>query len=317
MILKITTIDQAKLRLLLDFLKPLFKKRFPDQKNTKFGPKRKFSRWLLVILGLLGAHVDMSWKEYIVQLQPMKDMILSFNQPERADTEVEKLPAKTTIYKAAYSVPPSQIMSLTHQIARIMVDAPSNVSVDSSGFLLKLGSIWRTVKYTGTRFKRTSRIFYKIHIVVDTATKTVLALNWSKSPTHDFPMALKLLRQLGKRLLAKVTRFFGDKAYGGSALRKQLAAAGVDLIVEPKSNAIDSGQDTARDRQVRLYQASPKLWKHTFGHGRKSVVESVFSEIKLKMRFKARKRVILKRQLLLQFFMFNLNLWLDSHKSRR
>ena len=247
----------------------------------------------------------------------MKDMILSFNQPERADIEVDRLPAKTTLYNAAYDVPPKQIRSLTTQIGKILVEEPINVSVDSSGFLLKLGSLWKTVKYTGTRFKRTSKMFYKVHIVVDTATKTILAVNWSKSPDHDFPISLKLVKQLGKRMLTKMTRFFGDKAYGGSDLRDSLANAGVNLIVEPKTNAVDSGNNTVRDRQVRLYQTSPNLWKHTFKHGRKSVVESVFSEIKLKMRFKARKRVILKRQLLLQFFMFNLNLWLDSQKLRR
>jgi len=294
----------------------LFRQRFPDQKATKFGPKRKYSRWLLVFLGFLGAHVDMSWQEYVDNLQGMKEMILFFNQPETADIEVTKLPAKTTLYNAAYEVPPAQIMSLTTQIARILVVEPTDVSVDSSGFLLKLGSLWKTVKYTGTSFKRTSKIFYKIHIVVDTTTKTVLALNWSKSPSHDFPIALKLVRQLGKRMLTKVVRFFGDKAYNGLDLRELLEKVDVDLIVEPKSNAVDSGKNTMRDRQVRLYQTSPALWKHTFKHGRKSVVESVFSEIKLKMRFKARKRVILKRQLLLQFLMFNLNLWLSSHKTR-
>ena len=316
MILAITAIDQAKLRLLFEFLKPLFKKRFPDAPITKYGPKRKFSRWLLVFLGLLGAHVDMSWQYYVEELQAMKEMILSFNCAEDPQIKVNKLPAKTTLYNAAYEVPPGQIKSLTTQIARILVDSPTNVSVDSSGFLLKLGSIWRNVKYTGTRFKRTSRIFYKIHIVIDTATKTILALNWSKSSDHDFPIALKLLKQLGKRLLTKINRFFGDKAYTGSDLRDPLEEADVKLIVEPKSNAVESGNNTSRDRQVRLYQSSPKLWKSTFSHGQKSVVESVFSEIKLKMRYKARKRKILKRQVLLQFLMFNLNLWLQSHKSR-
>ena len=82
----------------------------------------------------------------------------------------------------------------------------------------------------------------------------------------------------------------------------------VQHIVEPKSNAVDHGTDTLRDRSLRLYQNSPGLWKYTFKHGRKSAVEQIFGEIKVTIYgLNSRKRGLLKKQILLQFLVYNLD----------
>ncbi|OLS24054.1 MAG: hypothetical protein HeimC2_24450, partial [Candidatus Heimdallarchaeota archaeon LC_2] len=216
-------------------------------------------------------------------------------------------PKKTSLYNAWKSLSPHQIKSLTTQVARILILPDEDSAIDSSGFILKVGSIWRYIKYRSSELKRSSKRFYKFHIIISTKSKTVLAVDWSKSPEHDYPEGRKLIKKVGVRLFSKINRNFGDKAYNGKPLTDELAELGVRHIVEPKSNAVDHGTDTARDRSLRLYRNSPGLWKYTFKHGRKSAVEQIFGEIKVRNNcLNSRKRHLLKKQILLQFLLYNL-----------
>jgi hypothetical protein len=250
-------------------------------------------------LGLLGVSLDFTWQEYTVQLKKIEPILIQFGAVEA--------PKKTSLYNAWKSLAPHQIKSLTTQVARILILPDEDTAIDSSGFILKVGSIWRYIKYKSSELKRSSKRFYKFHIIISTVSKTILAVDWSKSPEHDYPEGRKLIKKVGPRLFSKINRNFGDKAYNGKPLTDDLLDLGVRHIVEPKSNAVDHGTDTPRDRSLRLYKNSPGLWKHTFKHGRKSAVEQVFGEVKLEnTHLNSRKRNILKKEILLQFLLYNL-----------
>jgi len=301
-VIKLIKLDPDSFRNHLSLLKNLFKARFPDQKKSSNpqGAPRKWPKWLIVSLGLLGAVLDFTWQEYIQQLKKIENILIEFGATEA--------PKKTSVYNAWKSLPPGQIKSLTTQVARLLVLEGEDTAIDSSGFLLKVGSIWRFIKYKSSELKRSSKRFYKFHILVSTQTKAILAVEWSKSPDHDYPLGRKLIKKVGCRLFSKINRNYGDKAYNGKKLRDDLVNFGVRHIVEPKSNSVDHGTDEARDRSVRLYQISSGLWKYTFRHGRKSAVEQVFGEIKVKNNgLNSRKRNLLKKQILLQFFLYNLS----------
>ncbi len=121
-------------------------------------------------------------------------------------------------------------------------------------------------------------------------------------------MGRKLIKRVGKRIFSKVTRNYADKAYIGKDLSDDLANFEVQHIVEPKSNAVDHRTDTFRDRSLRSYQNSPGLWKYTFRHGRKSVVEQIFGEIKVtNYGLNLRKHRLFKKQILVQFLLYNLD----------
>lgn len=313
MIIELLQLNPTKLRIILAFLKDYLQRSFPEppKPKNKRGAPRKFSRWLVIALGMIGSIIDFTWEEYISELKPLAKMINEFNSYNTND-----IPGKTTIYNGFRNLEPKQIKSLTTQISRVLCE-PDRVAIDSSGFILSLGRFWKMVTYKANNLKRTSRIFYKMHIIVDTATKSILAVNWSKSPDHDYPVAVLLVKQLGKKILEKIRYFMGDKAYEGPDLRSFLEKFKIRLLVEPKKGSVDHGQDTDRDRDVRLSQQSKELWKHTFKYGNKQVVEHVFGEIKLNLCVNARKRTILKRQLLIHFLMYNLNLYLKMEIIRR
>jgi len=298
---KLVKLDLDNFEKELTLLKSLFRSRFPNPKKSKNpqGAPRKWPRWLIMCLGLLGASLNFTWQEYTLQLTKIKPILLKFGAVEA--------PKKTSVYNAWKSLSPQQIKSLTTQVARILILPEEDTAIDSSGFLLKVGSIWRYVKYKSSELKRSSKRFYKFHIIISTGSKSILAVDWSKSPDHDYPEGRKLIKKVGSRLFSKIDRNFGDKAYNGKPFTEDLLELGVRHIVEPKSNAVDHGTDTARDRSLRLYKNSPGLWKYTFKHGRKSAVEQVFGEIKLaNNNLNSRKRHLLKKQILLQFLLYNL-----------
>ncbi len=299
---KLVKLDPDNFQKELSLLKNLFQARFPEPKKSlnPQGAPRKWPRWLIITLGLLGASLDFTWHEYTLQLKKIEQILIKFGAVEA--------PKKTSLYNAWKSLSPHQIKSLTTQVARILILPDEDTAIDSSGFILKVGSIWRFIKYQSSELKRSSKRFYKFHIIISTKSKTILAVNWSKSPEHDYPEGRKLIKRVGIRLFSKINRNFGDKAYNGKPFTDDLAQLGVRHIVEPKSNAVDHGIDTARDRSLRLYQNSPGLWKHTFKHGRKSAVEQVFGEIKVRNNcLNSRKRHLLKKQILLQFLLYNLD----------
>jgi len=301
-VLKLIKLDPDNFQKVLFLLKNLFQARFPDQKKSEnsSGAPRKWSKWLIVALGFLGASLDFTWQEYTHQLKKIENVLQEFGAVEA--------PKKTSIYNAWKSIPSSQIKSMTTQVSRLLVQENEDCAIDSSGFLLKVGCIWRFIKYSSSELRRSSKRFYKFHIVVSTVSKTVLAVDRSKSPDHDYPMGRKLIKKVGTRLFSKISNNYADKAYNGRSLSKDLAEFGVRHIVEPKSNAVDHGTDSFQDCSLRLYKNSPQLWKHTFKHGKKSAVEQIFGEIKIRNNaLNSRKRNLLKKQILLQFLLYNLN----------
>lgn len=313
MISELMTISPTTLESILAFLKPYLERSFPEppEPESNRGAPRKYSRWLVIALGIIGSITKYSWEEYVDQLQPLAGLINDFNS-----YKAEDIPAKTTVYNGYRKISASKIKSLTAQFGKEVAEL-DRVAIDSSGFKLRLGKIWNLISYEAGKLKRTSKIFYKFHIIVDTATKSILAVNWSKSPDHDYPVGNKLVRKLGSRVLDGIRYLFGDKAYEGPELRSYLKQSNIRLLVEPKINAVDNGQNSDRDRDVRLSQNSMNLWKNTFNYGRKQIVENVFGEIKDQLELNSRNRTILKRQLLLHFLMYNVNICLEAHKIGR
>ena len=145
-----------------------------------------------------------------------------------------------------------------------IMKAPLSLLFDSTGFLFKGGSVWILLKWFKPLLKKTSYAFLKAHLLVDTTSRAILAVKLSKSPTHDIKMAEKVLKKVGKRRLRLVNRIFGDKAYTSRKLGQKLQVEyGIQLIVEPKRNAVDHGSNSWFDRSVRLYSRSASQWKHT------------------------------------------------------
>ena len=285
--------------------------RFPEaiKSQNPQGAKRKWPRWLIVALALLQNSLPFTWREFTQHLQQHEDVLLEFG--------AIRVPSTSSIYAAWRDIPTSQLENLVKLIGRILSPDPKNTAFDSTGFMFKGGSIWILLKWARRKLKKTSRVFYKIHIIADLNTSAVLAIKSSKSPVHDLTMGWKLIKSLGTRILFSIKRIYGDKAYTDVKLYNHLQNYDVQLTVEPRSNAADKGTDSFQDKSVRLYQNSPELWKYTHKHGQKAIVERVFGSVKNKpIPLTAKIAKNKRKQLIMKFFVYNFNLLLEMENMR-
>ncbi len=304
--LKILQIDQAKLDNSLTLIKDLIKPRFPEPKqpDNPQGAPRKWPRWLIVALALFQVGLPFSWREYTDQIERCEPVLQAHGAVEA--------PSMSSIYKQWRMIPRKQIENLVNLVGKTMSPDPKDTAVDSTGFLFKGGSVWLLLKWAVKKLKKTSRIFYKAHIIVDLKSEVVLGVRLSKSPDHDLKHGVKLIFGIGKFLLTKIKRIYGDKAYTDGDLESDLQEYDVQMIVEPKSNAVDHGNDDFHDRSVRLYKNSPSLWKYTHSHGQKSVIEKIMGKIKMQpIPITARLAKTKKKQLCVRFFVYNWNKLLE------
>ncbi len=306
--LKILQIDQAKLDNSLTLIKDLIEPRFPETPKSENpqGAKRKWPRWLIVAIALFQPCLPYSWREYADQIKQCEPVLQAHGAKEA--------PAYSTIYKEWRSIPRQQIENLIRLIGTVLCPNPDDTAIDSTGFLFKAGSVWILLKWAVRKLKKTSRIFYKAHVLVEVKKKVILGVRLSKSPEHDLTVGIKLIFSLGKRLLAKIRRLYGDKAYTDSRLAIELETDfGVQMVVEPRSNAVDHGTNSSQDRNVRLYHNSPELWKYTHSHGQKSTVERIIGVVKqYPMAMTARLNITKKKQLVMRYFVYNFNLLLEG-----
>lgn len=309
--LKIITIDTALLQFFLSLIKDMLEPRFPDsiRSPNPQGAKRKWPRWLIIALALLKNSLPFSWREYTLHLQKHEDLLSDFG--------ALKVPSTTSIYFAWNNIPLAQLENLVALTGKILSPKPKNAALDSSGFLFKGGSVWILLKWANNKLKKTSRAFYKIHILTDLDSTAVLAIKHSKTPTHDLKIAWRLIKSIGLRCLSTLKRIYGDKAYTDYKLYTHLKEHSVRLVVEPRSNATDKGTDEYHDKNLRLYRNSPELWKWTHKHGQKAIVERVFGTVKTRsIPLSARREKNKRKQLIMKFFVYNFNLLLETKNMR-
>ena len=303
--IKLSHLDQTTLATYLTLIQELLKQRFPQKKQARRGPRRKWMRWTIVALALLKVSSGFTWRAFAQELKKHQALLQKHG--------ILTPPSYGSLYAAWRSISERQMENLITAVGRILCPEPKDTAIDSTGFLFKGGSVWILLKWLTPLLKKTSRAFLKAHLLVDTTSRAILAVKLSKSPTHDIKMAEKVIKKVGKRRLRLVKRIFGDKAYTSRKLGQKLQVEyGIQLIVEPKRNAVDHGSNSWFDRSVRLYSRSASLWKHTHGYGRKSVVEQVICEVKKrKIVLSARKVSQKRKQLLLNFLQYNFAEWLE------
>ena len=301
----ILCIHPAELESLLTSFKPFLCERFPSPEKSSNGRGRPFigPRWVLVALGLIKSDQPMTWRSFAKALSLCKDILAKFG--------VFNIPSKTTLHrywKHALEGPLRQI--LTEIGWNIAGQGVKDLAIDSSGFQVKVGSLWRLLKWDRGKLKKTSCHFEKAHILVDTRSQAVLSIQFTTSYDHDINLVRPLIRRA--QIYSGVTyRLHGDKAYHDEVLQEELLNRGLKLIVEPKKNMVDHGTSSFRDKAVRFYQSNSGLWHATFRTYLKASVEHVFGVIKLRsIPMNARREAMQHKQLLARFLMYNMRLWL-------
>ena len=168
---------------------------------------------------------------------------------------------------------------LVHRMQELLArkkPPPKKVAVDSSGFSHTTGGEWRSVRFKKTRKRR----FHALHNVVDTDTLLINASRVKSVPGGDAKCMIALVRRVPASELETV---YGDKAYISRKNVQFISELGAYPGIEPKKNARSRARGyPAYGRLVRAYQPSPERWKEQCQYGKRSLVETVFSMMKLK-----------------------------------
>ncbi|MFQ5834265.1 MAG: IS5 family transposase [Candidatus Thorarchaeota archaeon] len=153
---------------------------------------------------------------------------------------------------------------------------PRRLAVDSTGFSHSTGGEWVSVRLQRARKRR----FHGLHSAVDTDSLMVHATHVRTRPGDDSKIMIPLVRRVSKRELETV---YCDKAYISRRNIQFIADAGAYPAIEPKSSSsVNSRGHRACGQLMGEYRDDPDEWKRTHKYGRRSLVETVFSMMKLR-----------------------------------
>ena len=198
----------------------------------------------------------MTWRSFAEALDLCKGILAKF--------DVFSIPSKTTLHRYWKQTLKGPLRRVLTELGwNVAGEGVKDLAIDSSGFQVKAGSLWRLLKWDRGKLKKTSFHFEKAHILVDTRSQAVLGIQFTTTYDAD----VKLVRPLIRRAQIPFDincRLHGDKAYHDKELQEELINRGLKLIVEPKKRMVDHGTSSFRDQSFRFYKANSGLWHSTF-----------------------------------------------------
>ncbi len=131
------------------------------------------------------------------------------------------------------------------------------------------------------RFQKTwKRRFHILHNIVDLDTLLINASRVRAVPSGDAKCMIALVRRVPTSGLETV---YGDKGYISRKNVQFISDLGAYVVIEPKKNArVRTKSSLAYKQLVKEYRASPEKWKEKYQYGKRSLVETVFSMLKLR-----------------------------------
>lgn len=157
------------------------------------------------------------------------------------------------------------------------------------------------------RFKRTrKRRFHALHNVVDTDTLLVHAASVRTRPGGDARHLIPLVKRVPHQGLENV---YGDKAYISRKNVQFIHDLGAYPGIEPKKRLrARSGGHRGYKELIREYRECPERWKRVHEYGRRSLVETVFSMMKVRFGggLSSRRYREQRRELLIKVILHNI-----------
>lgn len=148
------------------------------------------------------------------------------------------------------------------------------VAIDTSGIKVTNRGEWRREHSSGSR-----KGYLKIHIVVDTKTKQILALEVTDERTGDSKKFKPLVERASRN--ANVTRVLADAAYDSRENFDFLEENGIEPGIRPRRSSSGKARGSwTRRQEVRKFLKDEKRWKREKDYGQRWAVEGFFSTLK-------------------------------------
>ncbi len=254
-----------------DFLRP----KFPDAKITsKRGRPRIGLRWVVVAICVFARVNNIVWRDLPSNLK-LCDFLIE-------DGYLTKIPSKSTFHCYWDQVSQSSMESWV-RMSGYSLTSPEDedTAIDSSGFELNIGSIWRLVKWGKKTILKSSDIFCKVHLAVALPSRAVVAIETSNSSTHDSVMFGPIWKHMYIRITRRIKRVHLDKGYWSEKIINFLHQEKIKAVIPCKSNSKDHGTGSPMDTVVHQQRKMPGLYRKNNKTYLRAEVEHVFGEGKL------------------------------------
>lgn len=155
---------------------------------------------------------------------------------------------------------------------------PLEIVIDASGLKIYGEGEWKTLKHGREKRRR----WIKVHVGVDPKSGECLSLSITSEKQADTSQFSTLIKAAPKSIL----RAYADGAYDTTDCRKLLFARGIEDIIPPRKTAKIRKEKELSHRNQSIKEITGLggdylLWKNLKGYGRRSLVETFFSRLKL------------------------------------
>jgi len=155
------------------------------------------------------------------------------------------------------------------------------IAIDSTGIRVTNRGQWMSDKW-GVKNKK-KRGYLKIHVVVDTKTREILALEVTDEKVHDGTMMKKLVKHIlnAPHHNEKVKSVLADGAYDSNENFRFLNNERIKPVIKVKRNSVVSSKNSkTRNDEVRKQKKDCLKWKRKRKYGYRWMAETAFSSIK-------------------------------------
>jgi len=303
-VLPTQTINPHVLQEFITSNEAILRPKFPDAKIiTKYGRPRIGLRWVIVAICVFARSQNIVWRDLPPKLYYCDFLI--------EEGYLTRIPSKSTFHRMWVQVSKANLNSWIKRIGY----EDSNFSiedlvVDSSGFEIRSGSVWRYIKWQRSYLSKNSKMFRKVHLAIALPSRAIVGIYISKIEKYDSKALGPLLVRTSKRLIRKIKRFHADKAYWDNKIIGWCTQEGITPVIPCKSNSVDHGTSSPIDLLVRQQRKIPGLYRRNNKIYLRAEVEHVFGEVKLQYPIiRDRKNHNKHKSLLCQFLWYN-------HKNR-
>lgn len=258
---------------ILEFAKLVYfisRETFPEY-SGKFSKKTYTLPQMMAMLCLM-VKFKMSYRDFIshLELMPKLQEIL----------ELKSIPHYTTLHKAMQRADHAKINEMLSKSSKLK--EPSGFAAIDSTFFQKGNASEHYLKRCDLTVKS-----QKSGIVIDTKTLMILGATLTNRRTHDTKLAVKLLKQMLKRI--KLASLIGDKGFDSQTLRMFLRNFSILPIIkyrvfDESHNLLNQVMDNLGYHARSLIETVNSVLKRKYGDRLRSLDWFIqFKESKLKM----------------------------------
>ncbi|WP_264373779.1 IS5 family transposase [Wolbachia endosymbiont (group A) of Lasioglossum malachurum] len=169
------------------------------------------------------------------------------------------------------------------------------IAIDSTGISIYNNTPGHSKENSEDRKYRSYEQTRKLHVMLNINNKKAIAVKYSNGVYSDHYGACDLLKEVDFQYVIKV--LYADRAYDREKLYKLCNQYGIKTKIPPKNNAAEHPKldyMAERNSAVKLIKSYDedgiKKWKKEMSYGKRSYIESFFSQLKQTFGFSFRNK---------------------------